>query len=242
MLPPLRRLPGPVDDGGRRAGRSSRSASVACSSTPGRSSTATRSAGAARRRSCSASSTTGSSRRDEIRQPMLDAQRDRRVDAAAVRQAHGRLAAQHGRLEHLAQALLRAAAAVLRVRVRRPERDRLARRARGARRLGSRRSAGAAPAVDRRRAHPLRAVRPRGRARSPRSATRGSTPASSTSRRSAGATRSGRSTDTRPARRPGSRAPTCRITRTGRSGSRPTGCRRCASRSGCGSTRSASWR
>ena len=76
------------------------------------------------------------------RDPAADArrERDRRVDAAAVRQADGRLAAQHGRLEHLAQALLRAAAAVLSLRVRAPERDRLARRARGARRLGARRS------------------------------------------------------------------------------------------------------
>ena len=58
-----------------------------------RSSTATRSAGAAGRRSSSASSTTGSSRADEIRQPMLDAQRDGRVDAAAIQEADGRLAA-----------------------------------------------------------------------------------------------------------------------------------------------------
>ena len=50
------------------------------------------------------------------------------------------------------------------------------------------------------------------------------------------------STATRPARRRASRAPTCPTTRTGRSGSRPTGSRRCASRSGSGSTRSASWR
>ena len=64
---------------------------------------------------------------------MLDANDDRRVDAAAVQEAHGRLAAQHGRLEHLAQALLRSAAAVLSVRVRAPERDRLAGGARGAR-------------------------------------------------------------------------------------------------------------
>ena len=51
----------------------------------------------------------------------------------AVHEADGRLAPQHGRLEHLAQALLRAAAALLPLRVRSPERDRLARRARGAR-------------------------------------------------------------------------------------------------------------
>ena len=46
----------------------------------------------------------------------------------------------------------------------------------------------------------------------------------------------------RPARRRGSRRPTCPITRTGRSGSPPTGSRRCASRSGSGSTRSSSCR
>ncbi len=40
-------------------------------------------------------------------------ERDRRVDARLHGQAHGRLAAQHGRLEHLAAPLLRAAAAVL---------------------------------------------------------------------------------------------------------------------------------
>ena len=62
------------------------------------------------------------------RDPPADArrERDRRVDAGLLRQADGRLAAQHGRLEHLAQALLRAAAALLPVRVRAPERDRLA--------------------------------------------------------------------------------------------------------------------
>ena len=60
-------------------------------------------------------------------------ERDGRVDARVHGQAHGRLAAQHGRLEHLAPALLRPAAAVLPLRVRAPERDRVARRARGAR-------------------------------------------------------------------------------------------------------------
>ena len=50
--------------------------------------------------------------------PATDArrQRDRRVDAAPVQEADGRLAAQHGRLEHLAPALLRATAAVLSLR------------------------------------------------------------------------------------------------------------------------------
>ena len=52
------------------------------------------------------------------RDPAADArrERDRRVDARLLLEADGRLAAQHGRLEHLAQALLRAAAAVLSVR------------------------------------------------------------------------------------------------------------------------------
>ena len=53
---------------------------------------------------------------DELRQPLLDANADGRVDARVHGQADGRLAAQHGRLEHLAPPLLRAAAAVLPVR------------------------------------------------------------------------------------------------------------------------------
>ena len=60
-------------------------------------------------------------------------ERDRRVDAVLLLEADGRLAAEHGRLEHLAQAVLRPAAAVLPVRVRRAERGRLAGGARGAR-------------------------------------------------------------------------------------------------------------
>ena len=77
---------------------------------------------------------------DEIRQPLLDANDDGRVDPAAVREADGGLAAQHGRLVHLPQALLGPAAAVLPVRVRPAERRRLARRARGARDGRARRS------------------------------------------------------------------------------------------------------
>ena len=76
------------------------------------------------------------------------------------------------------------------------ERDRLARRARGARDRGPRRAAGAAPALDRRGSDPLRGVRRRGRAGSRRWATPGSTLASSLSRRSAGRTQSGSSTAT----------------------------------------------
>ena len=54
-----------------------------------------------------------------VRQRMLEENARDRVDAAAVRQAHGGLAAQHGGLEHLPAALLRPAAAVLPVRLRR---------------------------------------------------------------------------------------------------------------------------
>ena len=68
------------------------------------------------------------------RHPAEAARRERSVALGALvhGQAHGRLAPQHGRLEHLPPSLLRAPAAVLPVRVRAPERDRVARRARGA--------------------------------------------------------------------------------------------------------------
>ena len=122
---------------------------------------------------------------------MLDANATVDVDAGVHGQAHGRLAPQHGRLEHLAAPLLRAAAAVLPLRVRAPERDRLARRARGAGGRRARPARGAAPAVDRpRAASAARSAASRWSA-SRRSATSGSTRASSRSRRSAGRTRSG---------------------------------------------------
>ena len=129
---------------------SSRCASAVSSSRRPRSSTAIPSAGAAARRSSSASSTTGSS--PPTRSGSRCSTRTRRSSGRrrSTGQADGRLAPQHGRLEHLAPPLLRPAAAVLPVRVRAPERDRLARRARGARRLGARAARGAAPAVDRR--------------------------------------------------------------------------------------------
>ena len=92
---------------------------------------------------------------------MLEANATVRVGAAVLRPADGRLAAEHGRLEHLAQALLRAAAAVLSLRLRPPERDRLARRARGARGARSRPAPGAPPSLDRRGRDPLRGVRRR---------------------------------------------------------------------------------
>ncbi len=123
--------------------------------------------------------------------PAADARRERdgRVDAVLLLEADGRLAAEHGRLEHLAQAVLRPAAADLPVRVRPRDGGRVARRARAARRPRARRPARAAPAVDRRRRHHLRQVRggghahPRGRRRLARRR------ASSRSRRSAGTTR-----------------------------------------------------
>ena len=102
---------------------------------------------------------------DEVREQLLAENQNGRVDAAAVRQADGRLAPQHGRLEHLAEALLRPAAALLPLPVRAPERGRLARGARGARDRRARAAAGAPPAVDRRGQDPLRVVRGRGRAR-----------------------------------------------------------------------------
>ena len=95
------------------------------------------------------------------RAPPAAARRERhgRVDAGVHGQAHGRLAPQHGRLEHLAAPLLRAAAADLRVRVRPCHRRGLEGRARRACRLRARAARGAPPAVDRRGADPLRGVR-----------------------------------------------------------------------------------
>ena len=102
--------------------------------------------------------------------------------------------------------------------------------------------AGAAPAVDRRGADPLRGLRrggvadPRGRRRLAR---RGHRPVLDAR---LGELRVRARGLRRPARRRGSRRPTSPTTPTGSSGSRPTGSRRCASRSGSGSTRSRSCR
>ncbi len=179
---------------------------------------------------------------EEIRQPLLDANATVEWTPVLLLEAHGRLAAQHGRLEHLAQALLRTAAALLSVRVRRVERDRLPGGARGAGHEGSRPASGAPPALDRR--GPDRLSRPAATRSggSPRSAMLGSTRASSPSRRSAGRTRSGSPAATRPARRRTCPARTCPTTTTGSSGSRPSGSRRAGSRSGSGSTRCRSCR
>ena len=129
-------------------------------------------------------------------------ERDRRMDAGLLLEADGRLAAEHGRLEHLAQALLRAAAPALSVRLRPPDGDRLARGARAARAARHRRAARAAPAVDRRRDHRLRGVRGGGDA-DPRGGRRlARRRASFRSRRSAGTTRRATSlAGTRPAPR-----------------------------------------
>ena len=168
--------------------------------------------------------------------PTAPARRERRgrVDAGLLLEADGRLAAQHGRLEHLAETLLRAAAAVLPVRVRPPQRDRIARASsRSGRRAGSKgcaSSTGRGSTTSRSRAR-------RATARCggiPEVGDAGSTRGSSRTRRSAGGTPSGRNTGTRPAPARGSRVPTFRITSTGRSGSPPTGSRRAASRSGSG--------
>ncbi len=77
-------------------------------------------------------------------------ERGHRVDARLHGQADGRLAAQHGRLEHLQAPLLRPAASLLPLRVRPPERARVKG---GAARAGDRRdrpARGAEAAVDRR--------------------------------------------------------------------------------------------
>ena len=137
-------------------------------------------------------------------------QRHRRVDAVALRQAHGGLAAQHGRLVHLAQALLGPAAAVLVLPGRAHERRRLAGGAARARHGRPRRPARAAPALDRPGHDRLCRMRGGGGARARGRATAGSTPASSRSRRSATARqlragglrgrRGGRADEGRPAR------------------------------------------
>ena len=96
---------------------------------------------------------------DELRPADDRRERHRRVGARLLPEAHGGLAAEHGRLEHLAPPLLRAAAAVLSVRLRAPQRHRVEGRARRActRRHGPAR--GAAPPVDRPRTDRVREMR-----------------------------------------------------------------------------------
>ena len=74
---------------------------------------------------------------DEVREPMIEAARAVEWTPAAVRQADGGLAAQHGRLVHQPQALLGPAAAVLLLPGRPHDRDRLARGAARARRCAA---------------------------------------------------------------------------------------------------------
>ena len=134
-----------------------------------------------------------------VRQPLLDANATVEWTPVLLLEADGRLAAQHGRLEHLAQAVLRPTAALLPVRVRPPERRRLARPSSRQRATGGLDQLQELhrPWIDE---VPITCdgVREGGSRESPRSATPGSTPASSRSRRSAGRTRSGSSAGTRP--------------------------------------------
>ena len=133
--------------------------------------------------------------------PAADARRERDggVDAGVLLEAHGRLAAQHGGLEHLAQALLRTAAAVLSLRrLQDADRDRVARGARGARVCRGSISSRSCTA----RGSTAWRLRARGAGRKsvafPRWVTRGSTRESSRSRPSAGRTPSTCRRDTRP--------------------------------------------
>ena len=86
-------------------------------------------------------------------------ERNRGVDARLHGQAHGRLAAEHGGLEHLAPSVLRTAAPDLRVRVRPRHPGRLQGRARGAGGIRARPARGAAPSVGGRGPDSLRSVR-----------------------------------------------------------------------------------
>ena len=179
------------------------------------------------------------------RDPRADArgQPHGRVDARVHGQADGRLARQHVRLEHLAAPLLRPAAPLLPVLVRAPHRRSAPARSSPSwppgRSTGSRSCAGRGsttcvircPRVRR-----GRAPHHRGRRRVARRGHRAVLHAR------LGEPRVDRR-GLRHRRRQGAhhRRPP-RPRRTGRSGSRPTGCRRCASRSGCGSTPSSSCR
>ena len=148
------------------------------------------------------------------RDPRADAGRQPhgRVDARVHGQAHGRLARQHVRLEHLPPALLRAAPPLLPVRLRPPHRDRLACRSSPSWPPGpstaSRSCAGPGSTTSRSAARSA-ATRC---AASPRSATCGSTPASCRSPPSGGRTPSGSTRATPPAPPRASPPPTCPTT------------------------------
>ena len=117
---------------------------------------------------------------EELRPKLIEANATVALDARVLRQAHGGLAPEHGRLEHLPPPLLRPAAPDLPLRVRPPDRRRLEGRAGGAghRAASSSSRSCTGPGSTRSRS----AARPAGTrtcAASPRSATSGSTPASS---------------------------------------------------------------
>ena len=170
-------------------------------------------------------------------------ERDGRVGARLHGQAHGRLAAQHGRLEHLAPPLLRAAAAVLPLRLRAPERDRVEATscASGRSRASTSSQELRRPWIDR---VPIRCEacgEPVERVVEVGDVwlDAGIVPFSTLGWKNPEWKPGGYGTG---AAKGLTNAPTCPTTPTGSSGSRPTGSRRCASRSGSGSTRSSSCR
>ena len=243
-LPGYGALEGLHDRRGRGAVIVEDCASAGCSSRRAGSRTATRSAGAARRRSSSASSTTGSSRRDEVRQPLLDANAtvewtpafySKRMDDWLRNMGDWNISRK--RYFGLPLPFYPCACGHLTVVGSRDELEQRALRGLDA-------AAGAPPALDRRGGDRLRGVR---RARStrvpevgdawldagivPLSTLGWDNEAGFIPRRVCHGCRGG-----------ADRRPTSRTTRTGSSGSRPSGSLRCASRSGSGSTRCRSCR
>ena len=163
--PRLRRVRGPDDRGGRGAGDRGRCASAGLLVERGHDRPPlSRSAGAARRRSSSASSTTGSSRREEIRQPMLDGNATvewtpphykKRMDDWLRNMGDWNISRK--RYFGLPLPFYPCECGHLNVIGSRAELEERAT-------CGARPAAGAAPAVDRRGADPLRGLRRRGRA------------------------------------------------------------------------------
>ena len=229
-----------LHDGEQPTRSSAGSPRRASSSRRAATSTAIRTAGAATRRSSGASPTTGSSRVDELRQPLLDANATvewtpaymgKRMDDWLRNMGDWNISRR--RYYGLPLPFYPCSCGQLTVIGSKAELfERATAPGRGSR--------GAPPSLDRRRsASAARRAAPRSSG-SRRSATSGSTPASCRSRRSAGRAPSTSRRATRRALRRGSRPPICPTTRTGSSGFPRTGSRRCASRSGSGSTRSSS--
>ena len=240
-LRPVRRACRPTRS---RSRSSRRCATGACWSRPAGSRTATRSAGAATRRSLFRVVDDWFIGVDEIRGQLLERERHGRVDAAAVQKRMDDWLRNMGdwnisrkRYFGLPLPFYPCACGHLNVIGSRAELEERA--VRGLEQLQELHRP-----VDRRGADPLRVVRRRGASASPRSATPGSTRGSSRSRRSAGQSRRqyiphGYATGAAEGLT-GADLPDHAVL--GASGSRPTGSRRCASRSGSGSTRSSSCR